>query len=68
MSPVVVGVLLMRCVPPRDEPRGVTAPDIAAALGVSTRNVQRNLVTLERAGLVVRDSQSRNPPPRWWRR
>lgn len=67
MSPLVLGVQFFRCIPPPTE-AGVTARDLADALGLGMRGAQRHLVTFERAGLVRREGgQHGRRPARWWR-
>jgi predicted ArsR family transcriptional regulator len=65
VSKLVLGVALYRHVPPAGVEAGVTAGDIANALGMHVRSVQRHLVSLELAGLVRREGPSK--PARWWR-
>jgi DNA-binding IclR family transcriptional regulator len=59
-------ILLYRHLPPPTE-GGATVADLCAALGEPARNVQRNLVAFERAGLARRDPSARRLRARWWR-
>ena len=70
MSATVLGVRLYRCIsPPREA--GVTAQDIADALGMHVRTAQRHLRAFERHGLVRcephYERHGKRIPARWWR-
>ena len=71
MSALVRGVQVYRCIPPPTE-AGITAQDIAEALGVTVRTAQRDLATFERAGMARREPGRGGRKPwgygdRWWR-
>lgn len=71
MSTLVRGVLIYRHIPPAHE-AGTNVHDLADALGLPRRNVERILVAFERAGLAKREPGrgGHGPwsyPARWWR-
>jgi DNA-binding IclR family transcriptional regulator len=71
MSTLVRGVLVYRHIPPAHE-AGVNIHELADALGLPRRNVERILVAFERAGLAKREPGRGGPEPwsypaRWWR-
>lgn len=68
VSNLVLGVLLYRHIPPPSVDDGVTATDLADAVGITVRSVQRHLVTFERAGMVQRRAGAEKQiATRWWR-
>ena len=69
MSSLVKGVQCYRCIPPPSE-AGVTVRELACALGVTERSVQRMLLAFERHGMVRKEPGNFAGiaiPSRWWR-
>jgi predicted DNA-binding transcriptional regulator YafY len=68
MSKFAMGAKMYASLP--EWPKFTTAPKVAEEFGVSRRSAQRDLRTLEAAGLAFTDwdgGGDRHHPARWWR-